>query len=34
VIGRVLSARLADEPFSPLLFAESRYHGIGEELAR
>ena len=34
VIGRVLSARLADEPFWPLLFAESRYHGIGEELTR
>jgi 3-hydroxy-9,10-secoandrosta-1,3,5(10)-triene-9,17-dione monooxygenase reductase component len=32
VIGRVLSARLADEPLSPLLFAESRYHVIGETL--
>ncbi len=32
VIGRVLSARLADAPLSPLLFAESRYHVIGERL--
>ncbi len=32
VIGRVLSARLADAPLSPLLFAESAYHVIGDRL--
>jgi flavin reductase (DIM6/NTAB) family NADH-FMN oxidoreductase RutF len=32
VIGRVLSVRLADQAAPPLLFAEARYHGIGDAL--